>query len=135
MQLKCYYLFFLEVLIWGSILSCSSSNNSLQWTAVQQYCQYLNNGEYSKAKDLHTRDLRQRGVGVLLALKPGAIKKILLMQSTETIGQESIVQCKIVYKNDFDPQFSVELKKEDGSWKICSIRLLKQPRPSLWGGW
>ena len=135
MQLKRYNLFFCVIFCCGSIFACSSSNNSPQWNIVKRYCQYLNNGEYPKAKDLHTKDLRQRGAGALLALEPGTIKKVVLIQSPETTGQEAIVRYKIVYKNGFDPQFCAELKKEDGSWKICSVRLLRQPRPGLWGGW
>lgn len=132
-QFKHYFLSYFMTLIYALMLSCSSIT-SPEWAAVKTYYQYINNGEYAKAKEIYTEAPiviggMQIGEGALIKPSPGTIKELILLHSPETTGQKATVRYKIVYKNGHVMLWSAELKKENGFWKIELIRPWFPPDP------
>lgn len=121
-------------LIFGCIsFAFSCSLLSSPEGTVEQFYQYLNAGEYSKAKELYNTEARQMVDGELMALRggfsnwadtetrKGTIEKVKAINS-QVRGEGATVDYVIVYKDGTNVSKSVPLTKENGSWKIGLIR-------------
>jgi len=120
-----------QIVSYCIMISCSSVNSPED--TVKQFYQYLNKGEYSKAKQLYTIEAKQMVEGQFMAMgggfskwadaetKNGAVKEIKIAGS-QIRGEGASVQYEIVYVNGETKRKSVSLTKENGSWKIGLIQ-------------
>jgi len=118
-----------------ALLGCSPGGSLFGGSpesTVKAFYEHLNNGEYSKAKDLYTTEARQLVDGQLMALaggfakfgeqesKGGTISEVKIL-SSQVRGEGATVQYQVLYKDGSATTKSVSLTKEGGSWKMGVI--------------
>ena len=101
-------------------------------STVKAFYEHLNKAEYSKAKELYTREARQMVDGQLMAMgggfakwgehetKGGTIKEVSIL-SSDVRGEGAKVLCRITFIDGSAVTKSVFLTKEDGSWRMGLI--------------
>lgn len=122
----------LLALVPALLFSCSL--RSTPESTVQQFYKYLNDAEYSKAKDLYTTEARQAAEGPAMTLfggyrqwaeretRYGSIDSVKIISSSKR-GEGAEIDYRVLYKDGRAVRKTVPLTYEHGGWKIGLIPL------------
>lgn len=124
----CYYCitFFLSLLV------CSCSALDTPDKVLLKFYQYINEGEYSKANELNSKDAKQfyEGGSMVYAggfnkwaneeSKSGKIKEVKVVDS-QVRGEGATLRYKVIYTDAAVKVGETLLTKEDGSWRMGTV--------------